>query len=75
MSGTSTGGVKAAQTNKTRYGSDFYRIIGAKGGSISRGGGFAQDNRTILQKLMGVPKLASVAGAKGGHISKRGPAR
>lgn len=35
------GGIKAAKTNKERYGKDFYTGIGAEGGKISRGGGFA----------------------------------
>ena len=44
MAGTSAGGKAAANTNKTKYGSDFYanrelaREAGAKGGRISRRG-------------------------------------
>lgn len=60
MAGTQTGGQKAATTNKQRYGLNFYKEIGEKGGKISRGGGFAA-NRA----------LASEAGKKGGKISKR----
>lgn len=37
MSGTISGGVRAAQTNKERYGEDFYNKIGALGGEKSRG--------------------------------------
>lgn len=59
MGGTKTGGKLAAQTNKALYGDDFYRRIGKKGGSISRGG-FAT-NRA----------LASRAGKIGGRISRR----
>ena len=60
MAGTPTGGEKAALTNKERYGLDFYKQIGEKGGKISRGGGFASN-----------PALASEAGKIGGKISKR----
>lgn len=61
MAGTKTGGLKAAQTNKERYGTDFYRKIGADGGKKSRGGGFAQD-----------PEMAALAGRLGGLKSRRG---
>ena len=40
MPGTKEGGKKAAITNKKKYGEDFYKINGAKGGRKSRGGGF-----------------------------------
>ena len=40
MAGTLEGGRKAAETNKKKYGEDFYRNIGAKGGGKSRTGGF-----------------------------------
>jgi general stress protein YciG len=60
MAGTKAGGVKAAQTNKTKHGSDFYAKIGAKGGKMGRTGGFAAN-----------PELARIAGRKGGLISRR----
>lgn len=60
MAGTKAGGVKAAQTNKVRHGSDFYAKIGAKGGQNGTTGGFAANR-----------ELARVAGAKGGRISRR----
>jgi general stress protein YciG len=53
MAGTSKGGVKSA----AKLGTDFYKKIGAKGGKISRGGGF-----TDKQK-------AREAGKKGGAAS------
>ncbi|HSX41266.1 MAG TPA: KGG domain-containing protein [Candidatus Saccharimonadales bacterium] len=60
MAGTKYGGVKAAQTNKQRYGMNFYMTIGAMGGRKSRGGGFAKN-----------PDLARAAGRKGGMASRR----
>lgn len=64
MAGTRIGGQAAAQTNKERYGADFYAKIGAKGGRLGRTGGF-HANR----------ELARQAGAKGGKISRRGSAK
>ena len=56
--------MKARETNYERYGKDFYRIQGQKGGQAGHTGGFASN-----------PALASIAGAKGGRISRRGPAK
>lgn len=61
MAGTVAGGKKAAATNIERYGKDFYRIQGAKGGRNGNTGGFAANR-----------ELARIAGAKGGRISRRG---
>lgn len=63
MAGTKAGARKAAATNKARYGENFYATIGRKGGQNGRTGGFAAN-----------PELARIAGAKGGRISRRGPA-
>jgi general stress protein YciG len=60
MPGTKSGGVKAMNTNKARYGENFPELIGAMGGKVSRGGGFAANR-----------ELARIAGAKGGKKSKR----
>jgi hypothetical protein len=60
MAGTKTGGTKAALTNRSKYGSDFYAKIGAKGGKLGRTGGFYANR-----------ELARLAGAKGGRISRR----
>lgn len=61
MAGTHIGGVKAAQTNKVRYGDDFYAIIGAVGGhthsDLPRG--FAAMS----------PEMRSEIGRKGGRNS------
>jgi general stress protein YciG len=64
MAGTKAGAAKAAATNKARHGADFYAKIGRKGGQNGHTGGFAAN-----------PALAKVAGAKGGRISRRGPAK
>lgn len=64
MAGTKAGGIKAAETNKARQGCDFYARIGAIGGRNGHTGGFAAN-----------PELARIAGAKGGKISRRGPAK
>lgn len=61
MAGTAAGGLKAGETNKKKYGKDFYREIGAIGGRNGHTGGFAAN-----------PKLARLAGACGGRNSKRG---
>ena len=64
MAGTKAGGLKAAATNKAKYGKEFYAMIGRKGGQNGHTGGFAAN-----------PALAKIAGAKGGRISRRGPAK
>lgn len=64
MAGNRIGGLKAARTNKDKYGSDFYKRIGTTGGSRGRTGGF-YNNR----------EAAREAGRKGGLISRRGPAK
>lgn len=64
MSGTRAGGLKTAATNLAKHGKDFYRTIGSKGGQMGHTGGFAANR-----------ELARIAGAKGGSISRRGPAK
>lgn len=64
MTGTKSGGLKAAATNIKRYGGDFYINIGRKGGANGHTGGFSSN-----------PLLARIAGAKGGRISKRGKSK
>lgn len=64
MVGTVAGGKKAAITNIKKYGKDFYRENGRKGGQNGHTGGFAAN-----------PALARIAGAKGGRISRRGPSK
>ncbi len=60
MAGTRDGGRRAAQTNKQRYGMNFYEVIGAQGGRASNTGGFAQNR-----------ELAKIAGQRGGRASRR----
>lgn len=73
MVGTLAGGKKAAATNKARYGDNFYRNIGRKGGKVlGTAGGFAS-NIVGKDGLTGHER-ARIAGAKGGSISRRGPA-
>ena len=60
MSGTRAGGLKARQTNLKKYGNEFYRMIGSKGGQNGHTGGFAAR-----------PELARIAGTKGGKASRR----
>jgi general stress protein YciG len=60
MAGTKAGGKAAAATNKAKYGSDFYEVIGRIGGKKGHTGGFYQNR-----------ELARIAGAKGGKISRR----
>lgn len=65
MSGTKTGGVKAAKTNKEKYGDDFYSNLGKIGGKADHpnGRGFQINGKAVE------------AGRKGGKISKRGKAK
>lgn len=64
MTGTKEGGRKASATNRLKYGDDFYKRIGKKGGEMGHTGGFYANR-----------ELAREAGRKGGHISRRGPAK
>lgn len=60
MAGTKEGGLKAARTNRERYGNDWYANIGAVGGKKGHTGGFASNK-----------ELARRAGSIGGRKSKR----
>ena len=60
MAGSIEGGKRAANTNKQKYGEDFYKKIGAMGGKRGTTGGFYANR-----------ELARIAGAKGGRISRR----
>ena len=73
MSGTKAGGLKAAAMNKLRHGEGFYARIGKKGGQNGHTGGFCSD-KVGKDGLTGYER-AKIAGAKGGSISRRGPAK
>ena len=73
MTGTISGGKKAANKNKELYGNDFYIRIGKKGGSNSKNGGFASSK--IGKDGLTGSERARIAGSKGGKISKRGKAK
>lgn len=64
MSGSRLGGLKASETNKKKYGEDFYKNIGRRGGKACVPKGFAVN-----------PELAKRAGSRGGKLSKRGKAK
>lgn len=72
MSGTRTGGKKAAATIKAKYGNNFYAAIGAKGGRNGNTGGFAARKTCNCDIIHGVHHKAQCAGARGGMISRRG---
>jgi general stress protein YciG len=60
MAGTTIGGLKTVETNKKKYGEDFYVKIGALGGA-----------KTGVKKGFAAnPELARTAGAKGGSVTK-----
>ena len=65
MSGASTGGQRAAETNKKKHGKNFYKKIGKIGGTKSRGGGFASQ-KVGADGLTGKER-AALAGSKGGQ--------
>ena len=59
MSGTRSGGLEAAKTNKAKYGDDFYSRIGATGGRNGHTGGFAYGDN------------GKKFGRAGGYMSRR----
>lgn len=73
MTGSISGGKKAAKKNKELYGNDFYTRIGRKGGSNSKNGGFASSK--IGKDGLTGSERARIAGMKGGKISRRGKAK
>ena len=69
MSGTISGGKKAAQSNIERHGKNYYSKIGRKGGKRSTAGGFA--SQKVGKDGLTGSERARLAGAKGGLKSKR----
>lgn len=60
MAGNHDQGIAARDTNRKKYGADYYQQLGHLGGRKSKGGGFAND-----------PERASKLGKIGGAKSKR----
>ena len=72
MAGNREGGRKAAATNRAKYGPDFYKDIGRKGGINGHEGGFA--SKGIGKDGLTGPERAKIYGSVGGKVSKRGRA-
>ena len=70
MAGNRDGGRKAAATNMAKYGPDFYRDIGRKGGTNGHDGGFAA--KGLGKDGLTGPERAKIYGSVGGKVSKRG---
>ena len=66
---TKAGDRKTAQTIKEKWGTDFYREIGRKGGKNGHTGGFASN--VIGRDGLTGKERARIAGKKGGTISRR----
>jgi hypothetical protein len=62
MSGTQSGGLRAAATNRMRYGNEYYNVIGRMGGKSSTKGGFASTRRGV-DGLTG-PERARIVGKR-----------
>ena len=71
MAGTIEGGRKAAETNKERYGDEFYQTIGSYGGQSGDPSkkGFA--SQIIGRDGMTGRERAREAGSRGGRNSRR----
>lgn len=62
MAGNKAGAAKARETNKRKYGENFYQVIGALGGVKG-----AKDG--TIKGFAKNPELASEAGRKGGLVT------
>lgn len=76
ISGTKSGGKKAAATNKLKYGDDFYVNIGREGGKKGRTGGFAaiipcENNDCPYVSKKKEHLIRNCAGSVGGKRSTR----
>jgi hypothetical protein len=65
MSGTVEGGKAAAETNKNKYGADFYVKIGAIGGKKGTTGGFETMAREDPVRHKMISSLAGMKGKRG----------
>lgn len=77
IAGNKAGGLKAKKANLEKYGPDFYKRIGAKGGANGKGpgykGGFASDK--VGEDGLTGRQRSIICGRIGGRKSKRGPAK
>lgn len=62
-------GLKAAETNRTKHGEDFYARINAESHAKGHKGGFASDS--IGKDGLTGRERARLAGAKGGKKSRK----
>ena len=69
MPGSREGGRKAAETNRRKYGEDFFKRIGKVGGAKSNTGGFATTKRDANGR--DGRERARVFGKVGGQNSRR----
>lgn len=70
MAGTKQGGLAAAASNYKNNGKDFYKRIGAMGGSTPK----TKPHGFLYMMLSGDTEKIREAGARGGTISRRGKA-
>ena len=70
MAGTKAGGLKAAATNKAKYGDDFYKNIG--GNHVDT---WIENGRKPRGFSTMTKEQIAEAGRKGGAVSKRGPGK
>jgi len=71
MAGSKIGGKKAAARNIEKYGPDFYKKIGTKGGAKGAGEDYQKGGSKASGFAANI-ELARKAGSKGGKTSKRG---
>lgn len=73
MAQTKEGIKKAVATMRKKYGDDYFKKMGAKGGAKGTTGGFAS-KKVGADGLTGIER-SSLVGAKGGRISRRGKSK
>jgi uncharacterized protein len=69
MVNTPEGQKKALETIYAKYGSDYYKRVGALGGKVGRTGGFA--SKKVGKDGLTGPERAMKVGIHGGRKSKR----
>lgn len=73
MAGTVEGGKKAALTNLSLYGNEFYKRNGRKGGK--KAAELAKRTGRLIGFAAIDPPQRRICAAKGGKISRRGPTK